>query len=98
MDVGIAVAVHHRGAHRKDPLRRRGAQLAIKLGAPRAGVRTIAAPTGVAGLQGAQGLLEGLLEVAANGHGLAHGLHRRGQHRRAPAELLEGKAGHLRPT
>ena len=96
MDVGIAVAVHHRGPHRKDPIRRRGAQLAIELGALRAGVRTVAAPTGMAGLQGAQGLLEGLLEVAANGHGLAHGLHRRGQHRRAAPEFLEGKAGHLR--
>ena len=96
MDVGIAVAVHHRRANRKDPIGCRGAQFPVEVRALGAGVRAIATPAGVSGLQGTQGLLEGLLKIAADGHGLAHRLHRGGQHGGAAAELLEGEAGDLR--
>ncbi len=49
----------------------------------------------VALVDGAHRLTEGLLEVAAEGHGLAHGLHRRGQRRVGSWELLEREAWNL---
>jgi hypothetical protein len=46
-------------------------------------------------LQAAQGLLQRFLEIAADGHDLAHGLHLRGQARIGGVELLEGEARDL---
>ncbi len=46
-------------------------------------------------LEGAQGLLQGLGEVPAHGHGLAHRLHGGGQGRVGRRELLEGEARDL---
>ena len=46
-------------------------------------------------LQGAQGLLQGLGEVPAHGHGLAHRLHGGGQGGVRGRELLEGEARNL---
>jgi hypothetical protein len=48
-----------------------------------------------AGLQAAQGLLQRFLEIAADGHDLADGLHLRGQARIGSVELLEGETRHL---
>ena len=48
-----------------------------------------------AGLQGAQGLLQRFGKATADGHGLAHRLHRRGQRRLGAGELLEGEARNL---
>src|SRR5690606_29558026 len=50
---------------------------------------------GEARFQRAQGLLQALLEGAADGHGLADRLHGRRQHRRGAGELLEGEARDL---
>ncbi len=50
---------------------------------------------GEAGFQRAQCLLQGFLESAADRHGLAHRLHRRGQHVRRAGEFLEGEARDL---
>ena len=50
---------------------------------------------GEAGLQRAQRLLQGFREGAADGHGLAHGLHRRGQRRLGAGEFFEGEARDL---
>jgi len=49
----------------------------------------------MAGFQGANRLLERLLEAAADGHRLPHRLHRGGEHRRAALELLKGEARDL---
>ena len=92
VDVGVAVAGHHRRAHRKDAIGGGGAQLPLQLGALGLGVGAVAAPAGMARLQGTQRLLERLLEAAADGHRLPHRLHRRGEHRRAAAELLKREA------
>ena len=96
MDLGIAVAVHHRRANREDPIRRRGAQLTVQLRALRRDIGAVAAPAGMAGFQRTQRLLERLLEATADRHRLTHRLHRRGQHRRAAAELLKREAWDLR--
>ena len=50
----------------------------------------------MAGFQGPQRLLERLLKAAADRHGLTHGFHRGGEHRRRAAELLKGEPGNLR--
>ncbi len=55
----------------------------------------VAAETVTAGLERAHALLEGLLEGPADGHGLAHRFHRRGQHVLGLGELLEGPARDL---
>ena len=47
---------------------------------------------GAARLQGTQGLAEGLLESAADGHDLAHGLHTGRERVIGALELLEGEA------
>lgn len=52
-------------------------------------------PAVQASLQGAQGLLEGLLEGAPHGHGLPHRLHLGAQLSLGPRELLKRKAGNL---
>ncbi len=46
-------------------------------------------------LQAPQGLLQGFLEAAAQGHHLPHALHLGAEHRLRLGELLEGEAGHL---
>ena len=56
---------------------------------------TIPAEAHVALVDGAHGLAQRLLEVAAECHGLADGLHRRGQTRVGAGELLEREARHL---
>ena len=56
---------------------------------------TIPAEAHVALVDGAHGLAQRLLEVAAERHGLADGLHRRGQTRVGAGELLEREARHL---
>jgi hypothetical protein len=48
-----------------------------------------------ADFKAAQGLLQRFLEIAADGHDLAHGLHLRGQARIGSVELLEGETRHL---
>ena len=50
----------------------------------------------VAHLEGAQRLLQALLEGASDGHHLAHRLHLRGEPAVGLRKLLEGEAGHLR--
>ena len=50
---------------------------------------------GEAGLERAEGLLHALVEGAADGHGLADGLHRGGEEGLGAGELLEGEAGDL---
>ena len=50
---------------------------------------------GLAGLETTQGLVQGLLEVAADGHHFTHGLHLGGQTVVGAGELLEVEARHL---
>ena len=50
---------------------------------------------GQAGFQGAQRLLQALGKAAAHGHGLAHGFHRRGQHRLGAGIFFKGKTRDL---
>ena len=52
-------------------------------------------PAGQASLQGPHGLLEALLEGAADGHGLPHALHLGGQCGGRPRKFLKCKAGYL---
>ena len=96
MDLAIAAAGEHGVAHGKDPLRGGGAQGPLEAGGIPGWVGPVAAPASVASLQGAQRLLERLLEAATDRHRLAHRLHRRGEQGRAAAEFFEGKAGNLR--
>ena len=59
------------------------------------GVLAVAAQAHAAVLEGAHGLAQRLLEGAADGHDLAHGLHASGEHVVGALELLEGEARHL---
>ena len=52
----------------------------------------VGSEAGAARLQGTQGLAEGLLESAADGHDLAHGLHTGRERVIGALELLEGEA------
>ena len=79
-----------------DPLRSwRGQQLGHLL----AGIRRGRIHAGIKahglGFQTAQGFLYGFLEVAANGHHFAHGLHLGGQHRVGFGELFKVEARNL---
>mmetsp|Transcript_27789 Transcript_27789/g.69668 ORF Transcript_27789/g.69668 Transcript_27789/m.69668 type:complete len:440 (+) Transcript_27789:2089-3408(+) len=60
-----------------------------------AAILGIESPSGVAGLDGAECFVEGLLPGAADAHRLADRLHLRGKDRRATRELLESKAGNF---
>ena len=96
MDLGVAPARHHRGPHGKDAIRGGGAQGPLQRAGLHGLVGAVATPAGMAGFQGPQRLLERLLKAAADRHGLTHGFHRRGEHRRRAAELLKGEPGDLR--
>lgn len=59
------------------------------------GVFAVEAESEAAGLEGAEGLLHGLLEGAADGHGFADGLHLGGEDGVGGGELFESEAGEL---
>ena len=77
------------------PLRGRGRGPQEGDGLLAAGRQALPVEGGAALVEGSHGLVEGLGEVPAQGHGLAHRLHRGGQPRVGVGELLEGEARHL---
>ena len=93
--VGVAVAVAHGLLEHQHALRVGHAQLVLELLLGQPLPRPRQGPPVEARLERAQRLLERLLEGAAHRHGLAHGLHLRGQLGLGARELLEGEARDL---
>lgn len=81
----------------EDPLGVGGDQAALQLGVVDIGqgMLAVVAKPHPPHLQGAHPLLEGLLEGPADGHGLAHRLHRRGEQVLGLRELFKGPPGDL---
>ncbi len=95
-DVVHAQAAAEGVADNPDTLRARRRQ---KLSDALGGVRRVQIDLGIEahgiGFQPAHRLLQGFLQVAADGHHLAHGFHLRGEHRIGGGELLEVEARNL---
>ncbi|CAI8298050.1 MAG: Uncharacterised protein [Synechococcus sp. MIT S9220] len=95
MDLLIAASSHHGGTNRENPFWGRRPQRTIEFSWCELRLITISTPAGKTGFQRSQRLLERLLETAPDGHGLTHGFHGRGEHRRRAPEFLKGKARNL---